>query len=164
MSWIDIIVIVLLAVPTFIGLKIGLIKAVLSIVGVIVGVVLAGQFYEPLADAMGFISNPSLAKFVAFAIILIGVMVIAGVAAWLIKWAVSLVMLGWVNRIGGAVIGFLVGAIFCGALLTIWINVASTPPQVIEDSLLAGVLVDAFPLVLALLPSEFDSVRSFFQH
>jgi len=163
MSWIDIILIILLIVPTLVGLKIGLIKAVLTLVGAIVGVVLAGRFYEQFAGALGFISNESLAKFVAFAIILIVVMLIAAIAAWLLKKIISAIMLGWVNAVGGAVIGFVVGAVFCGAILTIWINVAGTPPQVIEDSALAGLLVDNFPLVLALLPGEFDSVRDFFQ-
>ena len=33
----------------------------------------------------------------------------------------------------------------------------------VDDSALAALLLDSFPVVLALLPSEFDSVRSFFQ-
>jgi membrane protein required for colicin V production len=35
--------------------------------------------------------------------------------------------------------------------------------DLVTESFLAGVLLDKFPLVLALLPSEFDTVRDFFQ-
>jgi len=162
MSWLDIIILVLIVIPTLIGLKIGIIKAALSMAGVIIGVVLAGRYYVLLAGHLTFLSQPSLAKIAAFAIILIGVMIIAAVLASLIKWAVSAVMLGWVNRIGGAVFGFALGAIFCGALLTIWAKFLGISGPV-SDSAFAKLLLDSFPIILALLPGEFDSVRSFFQ-
>ena len=162
MNWLDIVILALIVIPTLIGLKVGIIKAVLSVVGVIVGVILAGRYYVAFAEHLTFISQPSLAKIAAFAIILIGLMVIAAVVASLIKWAVSAVMLGWVNRLGGAVFGFVLGAIFCGALLSIWVKFVGISDPV-DESALAALLLDTFPMVLALLPAEFDSVRSFFQ-
>ena len=162
MNWLDIVILILIVISILTGLKIGLIKAVLSVVGVVVGVVLAGQYSVALAGHLTFISQPSLAKIAAFAIILIVVMIIAAVLASLIKWAVSAIMLGWVNRLGGAVFGFMLGAIFCGALLAMWVKfVGITEP--VHESALAVLLLDSFPVVLALLPGEFDSIRSFFQ-
>ncbi|HUV75583.1 MAG TPA: CvpA family protein [Dehalococcoidales bacterium] len=161
MNWLDIVIIALIAIPTLIGLKIGIIKAALSLAGVILGTILAGHYYAALAEQLTFISQANLAKIAAFAIILIGVMLIAGVLAAVLKWVVSAVMLGWVNRLGGAIFGFLLGAIFCGALLAIWANFLGT--GAITSSGLATLLLDRFPMVLALLPEEFDAVRSFFQ-
>ena len=162
MNWLDIVILVLIVIPTLIGLRVGIIKAVLSVVGVVVGVILAGRYYAVLAEYLAFIPQPSLAKIAAFAVILIGVMIIAAVVASLIKRVVSIVMLGWVNRLGGAVFGFVIGAVFCGALLTSWVKfVGITEP--VYESFLAVLLLDSFPMVLALLPGEFDSVRSFFQ-
>ncbi len=163
MSWLDLVLVVVLVVGAFLGLRTGIIKAVLSLAGLIVGVILAGQYYIALADVLPFFSETSnVAKVVAFAIILIGVMVIAVVLARLLKWAASVVMLNWVNQLGGAVFGLMLGAIFCGALLAIWVKwlgVGST----ITESIVAAVLLDKFPLILALLPDEFDAIRSFFQ-
>ena len=162
MNWLDIIILIILVIPTLIGLRVGIIKALLSVAGVVVGVILAGRYYGVFAEHLTFISQPSLAKIAAFAIILIGVMAIAAVLASMIKWAISIVMMGWINRIGGAVFGFVLGAIFCGALLTMWVKfVGITGP--VYESALAVFLLDSFPMVLALLPAEFDSVRSFFQ-
>lgn len=162
MNWLDIVILVLIAVPTFTGLKIGIIKALFTVVGMIVGVVLAGRFSEPLGGLLTFISDPGWAKIAAFAIILIAVMVIAAVLAAVIKWVISAVLLGWVNRLGGAVLGFIMGAVFCGALLSIWVKFIGAGVT-IDHSALARFLLDSFPFVLALLPAEFDSVRAVFQ-
>jgi len=162
MNWLDIVILVLIIIPTFLGLKSGIIKAVLSLVGAIVGVILAGQYHEALAGQLTFISQPSIANIVAFAIILIAVMIIATVLASMMRWIVSAILLGWVDRLGGAVFGFLIGAIFCGALLAIWVKFLGDVPA-ITDSALATLLLDRFPLILALLPTEFDAIRSFFQ-
>ena len=161
MSWLDIVILVAIAVAAFLGLRMGLIKAVLILVGIIVGVVLAGHFAGPLGQRLTFIPGEGVAKGVAFAIILIGVLIIAAVVARLLTWAAKVVMLGWVNRLGGAVFGLLLGALFCSALLAMWVHFVGMA-EAIAESAIAIVLLDRLPMVLALLPGEFDAVRSFF--
>ena len=158
MNWLDIVIIVGIAITTFVGLKIGLIKAVLSLAGLIVGVVLARLFYIPLSEQLSFIPQAALAKVAAFAIIMIGVMIIAGVLAMVLKWIASVMMLGWVNQIGGAVFGLVLGVILCGALLALWVNFFGAG-ETIANSSLASIL-SQFPLVLGLLPGEFGSTGS----
>ena len=162
MNWLDIVILVAIAVAIVIGLRIGIIKAALSLAGVVVGVILAGRYYIPFSQQLSFISQANVAKVVAFAIILIGVMVIAAVLAVLLKWTASAMMLGWVDRLGGAVFGLVLGAIFCGALLAIWVKFMGLA-EAIAESTLAPILLDRLPMVLALLPGEFDAVRSFFR-
>ncbi|MBI4187838.1 MAG: CvpA family protein [Chloroflexi bacterium] len=162
MNWIDIVILIIIGVTTFSGLRIGIIKAALSLAGLIAGVILAGRYYIPLAERLSFIPQDSVAKAVALAIILIGVMLVASIAAMLLKLAVSAVMLGWVNHLGGAAFGLVLGAIFCGALLATGAKFLSLS-GVISRSSLATILLDRFPAVLALLPDEFDMIRSFFK-
>jgi len=161
MHWIDIVLLVLIVVPTFIGLKQGLIKAVLSLVGIIIGVVLASNFYLQLAGMLSFISNPDIANIVAYAIILIVVIIIASLLARLLKAVVKMVMLGWVNHLGGAVFGFLMGAIILGGILAVIVRYFG--PDMLAESFIAGILLDKVPLILAFLPREFDMVKDFFQ-
>jgi len=162
MNWLDIVILVILAVTAFTGLKRGLIKSALSLVGLIIGVILAGRLYSLVAGLLPFIENESVANGVAFAIILIVVMIIASVLASLLKWVASAVMLGWANYLGGAVFGLLLGAITAGALLTMWVNFLGSADSVIESAF-AGFLLDGFPAVLALLPEEFNAIRDFFE-
>jgi membrane protein required for colicin V production len=160
MHWLDIILLVALVIPTFIGLKQGLIKAVLSLVGLIIGVVLAGNFYKQVANVLGFIDNPDVANIIAYVIILGVVLVIAAVAAKLLKTFIKAVMLGWVNNTGGAIFGFIIGMIFLGAIIATWEKFFG--PDMLAKSFIAEFLLDKFPLVLGLLPEEFDVVRDFF--
>lgn len=162
MNWLDIVILILIVIPTLIGLKIGIIKTLFTVAGIIVGVVLAGRFSESLGGSLTFISDPGWANIAAFAIILIGVMLIASVLAAVLKNVLSAVLLGWVNRLGGAVLGFIMGFFFCGVLLSMWVKFLGIGSTV-SESALANLLLDGFPVILALLPAEFDSVRDFFQ-
>ncbi len=161
MNWLDIVLIVALVIPTVIGLKRGLIKAALSLAGLIIGVIVAGNLYQPLSRVLGFIPNEDVANITAFILILVVVMVIAMILARLLKFVASVVMLGWVDHIGGAVFGFLMGAILWSALLAIWVKFFGT--ELVTESFLAAVLLDKFPMILALLPSEFDAIHDFFR-
>jgi membrane protein required for colicin V production len=161
-NWIDIVVIVVVIIAALAGLKVGIIKALLTVVGVVVGVILAGRLSTWLGGQLTFISNPGIAKAAAFAIILVVVIVIFIVVAALLKKVASAMLLGWINRLGGAVLGLFLAGIFCGAVLTMWVKFLGAG-STIQDSVMARFLLDSFPLVLGLLPSDFNSVKSFFK-
>ena len=161
MNWLDIIIIVALIVPIFTGLMQGLIKAALSLAGIILGVYLASNFYENLAGIMTFISNEDIANIVAFIIILALVFIVAQVAAFFLRATIKAPTLGWVDRVGGAVFGFVMGAIFISAVLATIVKFFGE--GIVTESALAAFLLDKFPIVLGLLPSQFDSIREFFQ-
>ncbi len=161
MNWLDIVILVVLVIAAVMGLRMGLIKAVLLLAGIIVGVVLAGHYSGPLGERLTFISSEGVAKGVAFAVIMLAVLAAAAIAAALLTWAAKVVMLGWVNRLGGAVAGLFLGALFCGALLAMWVHFLGMAGA-IADSAIATILLDRLPMVLALLPGEFGGVRSFF--
>lgn len=162
MNWVDIVLVIAIAVSVLIGVKKGVIGIALTLAGLVLGVFLAGRYYTPFSQYLSFIPHASFAKVAAFAIIFIGVMVVAGVLARLLGKIASAVMMGWANRIGGGVLGGILGAIFCGAFLAMWVKFLGMT-QVIAESRIAPILLNQFPRVLALLPGEFDAIRSFFQ-
>ena len=47
------------------------------------------------------------------------------------------------------------------AILAVWVKYVGAGGT-IEGSFMAGFFLDSFPIVLGLLPKEFDSVREFF--
>jgi membrane protein required for colicin V production len=162
MNWLDIVIIVVVVIAALIGLKVGIIKTLLTVVGVVVGVILAGRLSNWLGGHLTFISNPGIAKAVAFAIILVVVIVIFMIAAFFLKKVASAMLLGWINRLGGAVLGLFLAGIFCGAVLSMWVKYLGAGGT-IQDSMMARFLLNSFPLVLGLLPSDFGSVKSFFR-
>ncbi len=161
MNWLDIVIIVALIIPIFLGLFVGFIKTVLSLAGMIVGVVLASNFYQGLAGMLTFISNRSIANIVAFIIILAAVILVATLVAIFLRAILRATKLGWLDRIAGAVLGFLTGAILISAILAGIVKFFGE--GLVTESILAGVLLDKLPLVLGLLPGEFDVIRNFFR-
>jgi membrane protein required for colicin V production len=161
MNWLDIVIIIALIIPIFVGLMLGFIRTVLFLAGIIVGVILASNFYRELAGVLTFVSNPNIANIVAFIIILAGVMLLAILAAILLRAILRAMTLGWVDRLGGAILGFVTGAILISAILASIVKFFGE--GLVTESLLAGILLDKFPIVLGLLPGEFDSIRNFFR-
>ncbi|MEE9202782.1 MAG: CvpA family protein [Dehalococcoidia bacterium] len=162
MNWLDIALLVILGLATLWGLRRGLIGVVVPLVGLVVGIVLAGIFYTPIAEGI-FSSEAAIARVAAFLIVLIAVMVVASMVSKVLTGMLSLVMLGWANRLAGGALGLVLSGVLLGAVLAL---VASFPvvglDSAVRGSALAALLVERFPLVLALLPEEFDLLRSFF--
>ncbi len=162
MNWLDIVIAVILVISIIGGLMAGIIKILFTVAGLIIGVVLAGHFSGSLADKLTFIHDSQTANIVAFIFIMIIIMIIAAILAFVVKKIASAVLLGWVNRLGGAILGLVLGMIFMGAILIIWTKYSGINTAV-ENSWFASFLVDKFPIALNLLPKEFSSVKSYFQ-
>lgn len=163
MNWLDIVMLVIVGLSVFTGLKNGLIKTVFSLVGMIIGIFIAGSYYKELAGVLTFIPNEDIAGAVAFIIIMGVVALIANLLGLIVKKIVHSVMLGWADHLGGAVAGFFSGAISIAALLTLWVKFTNGIPDPVEASRFANILLDKFPIVLGMLPDEFDAIRSFFE-
>jgi len=161
MNWVDIAIIICLGISIISGFMQGLIRTVLSIVGLIAGIILASRFYVQLGNVMTFISNKNVAHIVAFILILLVVMGIAAIIAAILRKLIRAIMLGWVDRLGGAVIGLILGALTISALLAIIMKYNT--PSMITNSKLAGFFLNKFPLVLKFMPSDFGNISKFFK-
>jgi membrane protein required for colicin V production len=161
MNWLDIILIVVLALSILNGLVQGLIRTAFGLAGLVLGIFLAGRYYVAFGNWLP-IANTDIANIVAFAIIFIVVMVAAGIIAFFIRRIISLVMLGWADKLLGALLGLVLGGLLCAAALAVCVKFG-LGEGTIQGSGIARLLLDWLPVVLALLPSEFDGVREFFQ-
>ncbi len=164
MNWLDIVITIFLAVTTVSGLINGLIRSVIPLLGIILGVVLAGRFYGSMGNWLShWIKNPDHAEIAAFIIILILVILVALILASASSKLLSSLHLGWIDRLGGAAVGFIIGGFTCGAFLTLVAKYnVSDIKTTIQASSVAFFPLDRFPLVAPFLPKEFDIVRSLF--
>lgn len=161
MNWLDIVIIVVAVLLGIVGLRQGIIRAVFGIAGLIGGIVLAGRYYGGLAAVLSS-SGATWANIAAYAIILIATLIVAGVVGWLVAKLVHLVLLGWLDRLVGFILGVFIGGLICAAVLAITLEYYPGTEAVISQSGLARFLMGGFPLLLALLPGEFDFIRDFF--
>ena len=161
MNWLDIVIVVLLITRAFFGWKRGIITAAVSMAGAAIGVLLASAFYKPLAVELGFMPIEDFANILAFILIFISIDVVVTVLGRMLKSIGSVARLGLIDKGGGTIFGFLMGAIEWGALLAILVKYLGT--GLVTKSLLAKVLLDNVPLILVLLPGEFDAIRNLLQ-
>jgi membrane protein required for colicin V production len=119
MNWFDFVILAILAVGAFHGLKSGLIGASLTAVGVVLGVFLAGQLSDDVGALLtDSISNDTLVTVTSYAIIFVAVMVGAWIVKRILRTVISILFLGWVDKLGGLALGVLAGAAISGALIT----------------------------------------------
>ena len=161
MNWVDVVIIIYLALSIISGFVQGLIRSLLSIIGLIVGILLASHFYKQLGDILTFISNRNVADIVAFIVILLAVMVISALIGLVLRSIIKAIMLGWVDKIGGAILGLILGALSISAILAIIAKVSNS--SLITDSKFAGFFLDKFPIVSKFLPGDFSTIRNFFK-
>ncbi len=152
MNWLDIVIIIFLVGSVIMGLRSGLIRILFMLAGVIIGVVLAGRYSPDLAVKLSFISDIGIAGIVAFLIIVVGTLIVAMILAFIVERLSHWALVGWVDHLGGAILGLLLGGISIGAILAMWL-MWEGPAGAISGSVIAKFLVDKFWVVLALLPS-----------
>ncbi len=167
------------------GLKTGLIGAAFTALGVIVGVVLAGQLSDDVGGLfVEYIPNDAVVTVISYAIIIVVAVVVAKIAGSIVRKIVTMLFLGFVDRLGGLGLGLVAGAAICAAAIVGLAGLTYTYeipvegpagkvlgrlPQVVgvktllERALTESVLVPTFiamtdPLpdsALAFVPSEF---------
>ena len=103
---IDIILVVLLIMGIIKGLRRGLIVAIFSMVTFIVGLAAALKLSVVVAERLKDSVNVSAQwlPVISFALVFLLVVILIRLGAKLIEKAVKAVMLGWANKIGGAVL------------------------------------------------------------
>ncbi len=106
MGSIDVICLVLLALAIYKGFQKGLIVAVFAFLGIFIGLAAALKLSAMLAKALGNYTHiaASWLPFLAFLLIMLGVWVLVRMGAALIKAAFEMVLLGWLNTVGGVLI------------------------------------------------------------
>jgi membrane protein required for colicin V production len=161
MNWLDITIIVIGIIFGIVGLWKGAIGAVFGIGGLIGGIALAGHYYQPFASILSP-GGGTWSVIAAYAIILIVTLVIASVIGWFVARLVHITIFGWLDRLIGFILGAAIGTMLCAAALAIVSKYLPGIQEAISHSVMARLLMEQFPLLLALLPDEFDFIRNFF--
>ena len=119
MNWLDGVLIAVIAASAYLGLRTGLISAAFTVVGVWVGIALAGRFSDDLGEHLtSSISNDTLVTVISYAFIVVAAVLAARIAGAAVRKAVGLLFLGFADPVGGAFLGALAGVILAGALIT----------------------------------------------
>lgn len=105
-------------VSTVVAASEGFFHQAFGIAGLIVGYLLAAWQYHRLADRFEpHLKSPWLGEIAAFVIIFIAVVIVAGIAGRIVRWAMKEAGLSLFDRLLGALLGFVKGSLFVSIIL-----------------------------------------------
>lgn len=177
MNWLDILFIVVIGWNSLVGFKTGIVVGLAKLLGVLTGLAAAFNFYQPLADAaiikwspkvwlQGFqgwgesvstIISSLFIEILSFIVIYVAVSKVVVILGILLSKMAKLMLLGPIDRVGGAVLGSVKGVlivailvamiktlqfpiIFIGGQESMWFSLA------LEKSLIVPYFTSAFDL------------------
>ncbi len=118
MSLFDIVVIAVIGVLTAIGLWKGTVKQFVGLLGVAVGFLLAIRFYQPCSKFFTSFHHGT-ARAVGFTVIFLASILLVHLIGWAVGRFLANSKLGFLNRMGGGLLGFLKGYIVISVLIVI---------------------------------------------
>ena len=146
---------IVLAISTVTAFMRGIIRSLISLLGIILGIAVA-CLYTPRLSAwlVRWVRPLSLAEIVAFMLILAGVYLLAALLGKVLRGAASAAGLGFFDRLGGAMFGFGRGVLLMAALL---LPMAPWFPQfaVARHSVLLPYLLPAAHGISFVMPRDF---------
>ena len=162
MPYFDVIVVAVIALSTLFAYVRGVVRELFAIASWIVGLVLALRYEDPVASLFSTFDIPPAARHVlAFALILIVVLVVGALFARIAKRAVHGVGLGFIDRLLGAGFGVLRGALL--ALIFALIAGLTTLPRHDwwQNSTVGPVLAESALAMRPYLPPEWAARLDF---
>ena len=158
LNWIDVAIIAVAIGIGVWGWRMGILRASVALLAIVVGVLLAGMYHERVFVDLAIAEMPSGAMRVAsFAVILALVSVGGYVIGTFLRGLASVLLLGWADRAAGALFGVAFGLLLMQAVIAIVVLAGLDDANgEIGESVLGWVMLDNVPVVRALLPSEFD--------
>ncbi len=121
MNWFDFMLLAAFVIGALYGLRIGLIKAVFVTVGVYIGWLAAGQWSDDIGGLFdGSVSNDTIVTVLSYAVIIAAAMVASTYIVKIVKPLLTVFTLGvagLVDRLGGLVLGVVMGIALMGALI-----------------------------------------------
>ena len=123
MNWVDIIIVLIVAASLVWGLKTGVIPMVFTVLGMLIGWWLAGQYADDVGALVGDWGtfDTALTVFCYAAIVSISVFVASKVGSMVKPFIVigTLGTAGMADKIGGVLIGLIIGLVFTGAFIVV---------------------------------------------
>ena len=122
MTVIDIIILVLLALAVFKGIKDGLMRQLGGIVGLILGIFLAGRFSAMLSGWLHRVAptlSENVVKVLSFIVIIVVVCLCVVLLSRLLEKVIKITTLGWINRLLGVLLSVSAVVLLIGVVISV---------------------------------------------
>jgi membrane protein required for colicin V production len=154
MSWVDLAIVIVLAMATLGGLAQGFFRSICSLLGLVIGLELAAWNYGRVAALVRpIVPVEAVDNFIGFLVIALLVMAVANLVGGIVSDTVRKMGLGCVDKLGGAVVGFVQGVLL--VVLVIVVTVAFFPKEEwLADARLPRMFLGACHLSTNMTPGD----------
>jgi membrane protein required for colicin V production len=153
LNLLDIILLVILAATSVLGIVKGLVRQVFGLLSVILGLVFALGFYSHVSWLyLRFISSEVLAQFLGFLTVFLAVVC----AGWISSHLLSKLIKGplkLLNNVLGGCLGFLTGILVCSVVIFA-LSVFPISKKALKDSQLSPVCMKITKTMIGLIPKD----------
>jgi uncharacterized membrane protein required for colicin V production len=140
MNVFDWVLIVVFALTALWGYKAGLIDAALNAITIYVGLFLSGLFAARVLSLFwDGVESESVSTAIGYVIIFVTVFIASRIVSGIIKKALKITFMGWVDNLGGIVIGLVAGMLIAGGVMTVAARYTYIIPENTDDLTSAGI-------------------------
>lgn len=119
MEPVDIVLLILVGLGAYEGYKKGLLMSIVGLIGFVLAIILGVYFMEPMSKYLAnhlkelTFAFPIIAFLIVFGITL----ALVGIAGWILKKMMNMILLGGLDSVGGAILGIVKTAFFISLFL-----------------------------------------------
>ncbi|MEE2842714.1 MAG: CvpA family protein [Chloroflexota bacterium] len=140
MNVFDWVLILVFALTALWGYKTGLIDAALNAITIYVGLFLSGLFAARVLSLFwDGVESESVSTAIGYVIIFVTVFIASRIVSGIIKKALKITFTGWVDNLGGIVIGLVAGMLIAGGVMTVAARYTYIIPENTDDLTSAGI-------------------------
>ena len=140
MNVFDWVLILVFALTALWGYKTGLIDAALNAITIYVGLFLSGLFAARVLSLFwDGVESESVSTAIGYVIIFVTVFIASRIVSGIIKKALKITFMGWVDNLGGIVIGLVAGMLIAGGVMTVAARYTYIIPENTDDLTSAGI-------------------------
>jgi len=120
MNVLDWVLIIAFAGAALWGFKTGLVSAALNALSIYAGLFLSGLFAgQVLSLIWDGVESQAVSTAIGYVIIFAGVFIASRIVASMIKKALKVTFMGWIDSFGGIVVGLIAGVLISGGVMTV---------------------------------------------
>lgn len=158
MNYLDIILICIIGVFALRGFFRGLVQEVISLTSILLAIYLSASFHHLLTPHLSlYIENEITVSALAYAVIFFGTLIVCWLIAKGVRTMLKITLLGWIDRVAGAVFGIAEGVLI-GLIVLMAFQTFAPESEWYADSKIAPRVQHLVKLVGDLAP---DSMRDF---
>lgn len=154
MNWVDIIIVIILALGLGKGLANGFVRGIFGIAALVLGIVVAAGNYEQVTEVL--FSRLQIGSqgqaILGFLLVFVIVMILVTVVGRIIAKALKLASLGWMDRLAGGILGLVMSCVFTGVLLLLVVMAGMQSNTGVARSVVAPTVIGVMDTIVVYAP------------